>query len=246
MPRYTNALNSRDFVIRLQWIFITILSAIAFFAMLGWRSTPKDFTAHIPPDLRSGATINIGTTPEVPLANVYTFGLYIWQQVNRWKDDGTKDYAQQIFNMQNYITPACREQLLADMNTKASAGELALRTRTLSEIPGQNYQEKRVTPLGSQAWSVVLDMQLQETSRSVPVKDTYIRYPLQVVRYDVDRELNPFGLAIDCFGNGRPERLDPKGMKFTSAPTPDAGGIPPATLPAAMPAATPANAVPTP
>jgi hypothetical protein len=31
------------------------------------------------------------------------------------------------------------------------------------------------------------------------VKDSFIRYPLRVVRYDVDGECNPFGLALDGF-----------------------------------------------
>ncbi len=231
MSRYMNALDGNRFLIRVQWIFIAILAFLATFAMMGWKSTPKDFTAHIPPDLRSGAKLNIGSTPEVPLPNVYAFGMYVWQLINRWQSDGQKNYGEQIFAMQNYITPACREQLIADMNSKASNGELTQRTRTVSEIPGQSYQEKRVIPLGDQAWTILLDMQLQETSRGVTVKDTYIRYPLQVVRFDVARELNPFGLAIDCFGNRRPERLDPKAYKLLTVPTPSSVGPSPAALP---------------
>ncbi|MBC7501846.1 MAG: TIGR03746 family integrating conjugative element protein [Herminiimonas sp.] len=232
MSRYINALDGREFTIRVQWVFIAVLTCITMFAMVGWKTTPKDFTAHIPPDLRAGARLNIGSTPEVPPANVYTFGLYIWQQINRWKEDGTKNYGEQIFAMQNYITPACREQLISDMNIKAGRGELAQRTRSLMEIAGQNYEEKRVVPLGGQAWTVLLDTQLQETSRGVQVKDVFIRYPLQIVRFDVDRELNPFGLAVDCFGNGRPERLDPKAYKLLSAPMPSSVGPGPAALPA--------------
>jgi integrating conjugative element protein (TIGR03746 family) len=231
MSQYVNALENKNFVIRLQWIFISILTVLAGYAMHGWKSTPTQFTAHIPPDLRSGAIINIGTTPEVPPSTAYTFGLYVWQQVNRWKDDGTKNYGQQIFAMQNYITPGCREQLVSDMNIKATNGELSQRTRSLMEIPGQNYEEKRVVPQGSNAWTVLLDTQLIETSRGERVKDTFIRYPLQIVRFDVDRGLNPFGLAVDCFGNRRPERLDPKNYKMIAVPTPVTGPAP-AALPA--------------
>ncbi len=231
MSRFINALSNANYVIRVQWCFIAVLTLLALYAMHGWKSVPKDFTAHIPPDLRSGAKLNIGTLPEVPLPNVYTFGQYVWQQINRWKEDGSKNYGEQIFAMQHYITPSCREQLISDMDVKAARSELIQRTRSVAEIPGQSYEEKRVIPLGSDAWTVVLDMQLVETSRGMPVKDTFIRYPLQIVRYDIDRDKNPFGLAINCFGNNRPERLDPKNLKLIAIPTPEQSGLEPAVLP---------------
>ncbi|HOP18281.1 MAG TPA: DUF2895 family protein, partial [Gammaproteobacteria bacterium] len=33
-------------------------------------------------------------------------------------------------------------------------------------------------------------------------------YPLRVVRYDVDRELNPWGMAIDGFASPGPSRVE--------------------------------------
>jgi len=39
------------------------------------------------------------------------------------------------------------------------------------------------------------------------VKRTRIRYPLRVVRYAVDPEANPWGLALDGFGADGPRRL---------------------------------------
>ena len=42
-----------------------------------------------------------------------------------------------------------------------------------------------------------LDMELIETVRGMTVKNPIIRYPLRVVRYAVDPELNPWGLALD-------------------------------------------------
>ena len=38
---------------------------------------------------------------------------------------------------------------------------------------------------------------------------TGVRYPLRVVRFEADREQNPFGLAVDCFNdNDLPSRID--------------------------------------
>ena len=111
--------------------------------------------------------------------------------------------------MQAYITPACREWLERDLATKAGHGELSLRTRALQEIPGHEYAESRVRPISEGAWRVEVDYEIKETVRGVPVKETGVRYPLRVVRFDADREKNPFGLAVDCFSDGeQPSRLD--------------------------------------
>lgn len=40
-----------------------------------------------------------------------------------------------------------------------------------------------------------------------PVKRVLVRYPLHVVRYDVDPEVNQWGLALDCY-TGVPQRLE--------------------------------------
>jgi hypothetical protein len=42
----------------------------------------------------------------------------------------------------------------------------------------------------------------------MPVKQTAIRYPLRVVRYPVDAEANPWGLALDGFAGDGPTRID--------------------------------------
>ena len=50
----------------------------------GWSQAPKQLTLHVPPDLRSGATLSVD---EVPAANVYAFAFYIFQQLNRGPTD---------------------------------------------------------------------------------------------------------------------------------------------------------------
>jgi integrating conjugative element protein (TIGR03746 family) len=206
MGRFMNALDNRDAIIRLQWVFIAILGSLLLVAILGLQRAPSDLTLHIPPDLRSGAKLKPG---DVPPANVYTFAHYIWQQLNHWSRDGTTDYGAAIFRMQAYVTPACRDWLEEDMASKSSKGELSLRTRALQEIAGRAYEESRVKPLGGGAWRVEVDFEIHETVRGMPVKNTAVRYPLRVVRFEADREQNPFGLAVDCFNdNDLPSRID--------------------------------------
>lgn len=206
MGKFNNALDNKEAIIKLQWVFVAILALALLLAIRGLQNAPDELTLHIPPDLRSGATIRPG---EVPPPNVYTFAHYIWQQVNHWSRDGDKDYGAAIFRMQAYITPACREWLEQDLKTKANNGELSLRTRALQEIPGHEYEESRVRPLSGSAWRVEVDYEIKETVRGMPVKETGVRYPLRVVRFDADREQNQFGLAVDCFNDTeQPSRLD--------------------------------------
>ncbi|TNY03040.1 DUF2895 family protein, partial [Escherichia coli] len=71
------------------------------------------------------------------------------------------DYGQQIFAFQHYLTPACQEQLKADMKERPDAGELSTRTRSLNEVPGHTYEDWRVTLQSDDAWTVKLDMELR-------------------------------------------------------------------------------------
>lgn len=219
MSPFTNNLANAQATIRRQSWFIAGLLVLLLIAMVSWRTTQTHLTAHIPPDLSRGGSIQLGRTSEVPAPNVYAFGFYIWHQVNRWAKDGSKDYAAQIYALQNYLTPPCREQLLQDLRVKAGDAELIQRTRALMEIPGYGYSANRVTEHGNGGWTVLVDAQLVETSRGMPVKDTFIRYPLHVVRYDIDREKNPWGLALNCFAGRHPERIDPQALEAAVSPT---------------------------
>ena len=48
---------------------------------------------------------------------------------------------------------------------------------------------------------------MDEYYRAEPVKRALVRYPLNIVRYDVDAEKNPWGLALDCFA-GQAQKLE--------------------------------------
>lgn len=218
MGKFINALDNKEALIKLQWVVVAILSIALLLAIHGLRTTSRDLTIHVPPDLRSGATLRAG---ELPPANVYTFAHYIWQQVNHWGQDGDKDYGAAIFRMQAYLTPSCREWLQRNLVTKANNGELSLRTRALQEIPGREYAESRVRPLSDGAWRVEVDYEITETVRGLPVKAAGVRYPLRVVRFDADREQNPFGLAVDCLNDiEQPSRLDLAAAYRDVAPAP--------------------------
>lgn len=171
----------------------------------GWHQSRNDIRLHIPPDLRSGALLSLD---EVPPPNIYAFAHYIFQQLNRWEENGETDYGKQVFRMAAYLTPEFRQFLTHDLELRGKRGELSGRVRGIQLIPGHGYEERRVDVLDRNTWVAWLDFRIEETVRGMDVKSLDIRYPIRVVRYDVDPEINPWGLALDGFGGDGPQRLN--------------------------------------
>ena len=171
---------------------------------IGWDRAPQHITLHYPPDLRAGAVLGL---EEIPAVNVYTFGYYLFQQLYRWPEDGADDYPRQIQRLAAYLTPHYQAALLADLESRGHRGELAGRTRAISQVAGHGFEPRRVEMIGDDTWIVWLDLEITETVRGMTVKHTAVRYPLRVVRYAVDPEQNPWGLALDGFSKPGPRRL---------------------------------------
>ncbi|KIH84081.1 PFL_4703 family integrating conjugative element protein [Pseudomonas batumici] len=185
-----------------------LLFGVALVMGLGWWDAPRNLTIHNPPDLRSGSTRKWW---EVAPESVYTFGFYIFQQLNRWPIDGEKNYPRAIQKLSAYLTPQCKSQLESDAQKRQIAGELRGRTRGVFEMPDRGYgdaPELRVKVLGRDRWVVNLDLATEEFYGSERVKQAFVHYPLQVVRLDVDPEKNPFGLALNCYDSA-PQRITP-------------------------------------
>ncbi|MCY4264643.1 MAG: TIGR03746 family integrating conjugative element protein [Gammaproteobacteria bacterium] len=215
MRRYRLEIDNVRSHLRSLWIVIGLQGLMILALWLGWSQCPKQLRVHVPPDLRSGAVL---TATEVPPANVYAFAFYIFQQLNRWSENGATDYGTAIFRISPYLTPHYRNELIADMELKAQRGELAYRERSVHEVPGHGYEERRVDVLAPDIWVVWLDLDLLESVKGMPVKQTTIRYPIRVVRQAIDPETNPWGLALDGYSGEGPRRLtdseltDPKAV----------------------------------
>ena len=204
MRRYRHEIDNVRAHLRSLWAVIGLEALIIFALWFGWSQAPKELTVHVPPDLRSGSTLAID---QVPPANVYSFAFYIFQQLNRWPEDGGKDYGRAIFQVSPYLTPKYRAEVLADLERKGRKGELAYRVRGVQEIPGHGFEERRIDILDDDVWVVWLDLDLLESVKGMTVKKTAIRYPLRVVRHAVDLEANPWGLALDGFAGEGPRRM---------------------------------------
>ncbi|TVP85721.1 MAG: TIGR03746 family integrating conjugative element protein [Thioalkalivibrio sp.] len=196
--------NVRTHIATLR-LALLALTLLAVFMGWGWHNAPRYLTVHIPPDLRAGS---LQPAHEVPQANVYAFAYYIWQQLHRWPEDGHQDYGRNVFRLSAFLTPAFRAQLTRDIEERGRRGELLGRVRTAREAVGAGFEPRRVEVVrDGDAWVVWLDLEITESVRGMNVKHTQVRYPLRVVRYDVDREKNPWGLALAGFASA-PARID--------------------------------------
>ncbi|MCX8967298.1 TIGR03746 family integrating conjugative element protein [Erwinia psidii] len=204
MSQFKHALAARDAHITTLRLVIGLLLLMVAALWYGWQSAPRHLTIYNPPDLRAGST-----RPwwEIPLGQVYAFSFYIFQQLNRWPTNGEEDYPRNLKALSAYLTPACQMQLEDDHRQRRDLGELRDRVRGVYEIPGRVFHNRRVQVLDRDRWTVTLDLAVDEYYRAEPVKRALVRYPLNIVRYDVDSEKNPWGLALDCFA-APPQKLE--------------------------------------
>ena len=205
MSNYKNVLADKEKTIQNLMKVIYVIGAICAMSIYGWIQAPRDLNIHIPPDLRAGSS---RAWWEVPQSTVYSFGFYVFQQINRWPTNGREDYSRNIQALSPYLTPSCQKFLEKDYAERDSYGELNERVRGVYEIPGRGFNNKRVEILSRDSWIVTLDLAVDEYyGEGDQVKRTMTRFPLHIVRMDVDAEQNPFGLALDCYAD-IPKRLE--------------------------------------
>lgn len=200
MSRLRNALGARDAHITTLRAGIVVLLLGCGAMWYGWNEAPKDLTINIPPDLRTGSTQKWW---EKPPSAVYAFTTYVWQQINRWPSNGQEDYRRNLHAYSPYLTAACKAELDEDYRYRLQRHELDERERSVFEIPGRGFSNSRSGPgsveiVSRDEWIVNLDLAVKETYAGTPIRDVYMRFPLRVVRADDDRELNKWGMKIDC------------------------------------------------
>jgi integrating conjugative element protein (TIGR03746 family) len=180
---------------------------------VGWDRAKKITPLHIPPDLRAGALVKPNDAKPV---HVYAFALTLIQILNHWQSDGSVDYGLAIDSVKPYLTPRFYAQLQDDLKQRiinpidgagTSVDELTGRVRSIQPIPGQAYEDQRVTVHGNGTWTVNLDLHIDEEVKGMNVKAINVRYPVRVVTYDVDTNANPWGLALDGYAPPGPRRI---------------------------------------
>ena len=190
---YTSALAGRDQVIRALYAALGVAGLAVAVLGWGWMRAADEVRVFVPPDLTDGVVVR---ADEPHAAHVYAFGFYLWQQLYRWPVNGAADYPARVAAYAAFLTPACRAELAADARERAA--EVRGRERAVWAIPGMGYGRDKVVRRGPGSWVAYLDLHIAETLDGTLVKERLVRYPVRVVRYDADRQKNPWGLAIAC------------------------------------------------
>ena len=203
MTKMKKALDGREAHIKSLIGIIVVLSLALFYTIHGWNSAPERIKIDIPPDLRSGSTRGIS---ERHPFNVYAFGYYIFQQLNNWPVDGKGDYKERINQLSCYLTPEYKAWLERDYDRRIKKHELT-RTRAAQEMPERPYSPKRVYTESGDSWVSYYDLNIKENFRGETIKDIFVRFPVRIVRWDVNPECNMWGLALDGYYKN-PSRLE--------------------------------------
>ncbi|CEG54639.1 MULTISPECIES: PFL_4703 family integrating conjugative element protein [Pseudomonadaceae] len=216
MSRVRNEVRRLEGHVTSLRIALLLVSMLAAYGIYGMKTAPDSLNIHVPPDLRSGSS---RMWWDIPPENIYAFTSYIFQQLNSWPADGAKDYKRNIHALQNYLTPACKVFLEGDYEFRNKNNELKGRVRGVYELPGRGYADDEALRVQQQSindWIVNLDLATDEYYSSEPVKRTFVRYPIRVVRLDKDAEKNPWGLALDCYSSAPMRIATPDEQAATS------------------------------
>ncbi len=183
-------LNRRRHV-RTLYVGLAFLVASQLLAYAGWWHASGTQRLSLPPQLRYGATLR---GDEIQPWEAYVFAGYIHQQINNWTDNGAVDNLKNIRRLSSFLTPGYRSQLSREHRRHES--QFRNRQRSVSPVPG-SYGNESVSPLGRDAWRVVLDVRLRDYVEDQLYKDIDVRYFLEVVLLDADPETNEWGLALN-------------------------------------------------
>lgn len=189
-----SALDEKNKTIRVLIIIIGMLVLFSMHAHIRVMNKSEEVPAYLPPDLSAGGPVSLNVPPEYV---VYDFAVHIWQQINRWEADGSKDYIKRLEMYRNYLTPRFYNELLRDASNNRHNN--ANRTRTIESIPGLEFSSARVKTLSRSSFITKPQLRLSDHVRGTPVKTGVYEFSFRVVKYDIDRYQNPYKLALDGF-----------------------------------------------
>ncbi len=191
--------------IRYRERLILMLFCICFMLGFGWHRTLNDITVHIPPDLRSGASVKQG---ESHPAYIFGFAGEFFTYLNTWNKDGQYDYEGNTSRLRAVLTQKYRKEIRKEIKELMDTGELQGRTRIISPITEDYYTDKKVKVVNKSTWVVTRKYRVREYLKNskIPIKDIFVEFPIRVIVYKVPIEANPWQLGLDGF-ESKPKRI---------------------------------------
>jgi len=66
------------------------------------------------------------------------------------------------------------------------------------------YSSDKIRQISSDAWYVKVEYELRDLVDGTETRKSLMLYPLRIVRSDKPRDVNPFGLDVDCYFDDGP------------------------------------------
>lgn len=203
MFEYYKKIDSLNHVNRVLLVLLGALLLLNAWLSFALMQAPKKMEFWLSPSMSASGGI---IKPEaVPDEYVHGFVTSLIPVLNSWTSAGETEFYNHIEGLSYYFTPRFRD-LMA--KTKESLQRAGLFSRTQTASLYRFLEEGDVKRIGKDAWEVHLllriSQKLNEQSAMV-IADKVVDYHFRVVKVNLSKIQNPFGLAID--GYTKPERL---------------------------------------
>lgn len=193
MAMYHDFLHEQRMFIRFRDRIILSLFVALLLALWGWYNAAKEITVYYPPNIAMSNMMKAGAVPE---ETIFAFVPLILQQLFIWEQNGEVDYGNNRARLRAMLTEHYQRTILDEIEVGRQRGTLRKVMRRMQVLPSSIYTDAAVQVVGN-SWLVWLDVQVTDSVNDVPVYTSVRRLGVRVVRYDVNREANPWQLAID-------------------------------------------------
>ncbi|STX81569.1 integrating conjugative element protein, PFL_4703 family [Legionella busanensis] len=142
---------------------------------------------------------------DIPDEYVHGFVATLIPHLHSWQAQGAEAFNQKILSYQHYFTPRFQDVLAANQDALDKAG---LFSRTQLTSLYRFLEPNDVKRLSHTSWEVHLVLRLTQklnNHSTMVIADKVVDYHYRVVKVNVSKLQNPFGLALD--GYSQPERL---------------------------------------
>ncbi|WP_305845355.1 DUF2895 family protein [Photobacterium leiognathi] len=201
--RYTDEVNEHIKTLRIGGL---ILSAVIAFGGVCYYRFPSTILLYNTPNVTGGET---RTIEQVPAFSVYSFALYVMQQVYNTGDLDT-GIDKNIIAYSSFISPEFQQQLkIKNKIDKQKAIAVKGVTQEVREMSDVRFNDDQIFQLSPSKWVVYLDLEVVDRLNGQIIKDADIRYPVVVEKADFNPTLNPIGLRLTGFYQD-PTRINSK------------------------------------
>ncbi|PID63415.1 MAG: hypothetical protein CSB44_01995 [Gammaproteobacteria bacterium] len=210
MSRRSDFIVQQKTTINVLIFALLVMTTLLVYAMYIIATTRDNFTITIPPNMSSGAIVNVD---EFNKSTVHAFAINTFRELNRWEDDGYVDYGRKIEALAPRFTAEFYEWLKEDMNRRNEEGELADRTRYTLELDGAHHRDldEIVEVVDDSTWIVNVKITIVESIGGFEIKNRKVSYPLLVRRGNLSPtpDAGNWGLLLDGYPEGRvPEVIE--------------------------------------